>query len=93
MRLIIIEGPNTGSVFWPEGDRCTIGRAHSNDVVLYDRRVSARHAVIEPSPDGPVIRDLGSSNGTYVNGRRITTPTSVTRGDTVQIGKTILEVR
>ena len=55
MRLIIIEGPNTGSVFWPEGDRCTIGRAHSNDVVLYDRRVSAHHAVIEPTPDGPVI--------------------------------------
>ena len=89
MRLIIIEGPNTGSVFWPEGDRCTIGRAHSNDVVLYDRRVSAHHAVIEPTPDGPVIRDLGSSNGTYVNGRLVSS-SPLMPGDTIQVGDTVL---
>jgi len=40
-----------------------------------------------------VVHDLGSTNGTYVNGRRVTSPTSASRGDTVQIGKTILEVR
>ena len=43
--------------------------------------------------DGVTVEDLGSTNGTYVNGRRVTSPTSVSRGDTVQIGKTALEVR
>jgi len=89
MRLIIIEGPNTGSVFWPEGDRCMIGRAHSNNVVLYDRRVSAHHAIIEPTSHGPVIRDLGSSNGTYVNGRLVST-SPLMPGDTIQVGDTVL---
>ena len=43
--------------------------------------------------DGYKVEDLGSTNGTYVNGRRISVPTPAGRGDTVQIGKTILEVR
>jgi pSer/pThr/pTyr-binding forkhead associated (FHA) protein len=43
--------------------------------------------------DKVIVHDLGSTNGTYVNGRRVTSPRSVVRGDTVQIGKTILEVR
>ena len=52
------------------------------------------HDVGEGLQDNAVlVHDLGSTNGTYVNGRRVTTPTTVSKGDTVQIGKTILEVR
>lgn len=89
MKLIITKGPNKGQVFDVESATCPIGRAHSNRVVLYDRRVSARHATIEGSDDAYQIRDLGSSNGTYVNGVLVTS--AVLRpGDTVHLGDTEL---
>jgi pSer/pThr/pTyr-binding forkhead associated (FHA) protein len=40
-----------------------------------------------------VLSDLGSTNGTYVNGRRVTAPTDLGRGDAVQVGKTVMEIR
>ena len=40
-----------------------------------------------------VLHDLGSTNGTYVNGRRVTVPTPLSKGDAVQVGKTIMEVQ
>jgi pSer/pThr/pTyr-binding forkhead associated (FHA) protein len=42
---------------------------------------------------GMTLHDLGSTNGTYVNGRRATAPTDLRRGDTIQVGKTVMEVR
>jgi len=48
-----------------------IGRGVDNDLVLRDVRVSRHHAAIEPSPHGWIVRDLESTNGTYVNGRRV----------------------
>ena len=52
--------------------RLTIGRAEDNDVVLSDMLVSRRHAELRPSADGSFqLVDLGSDNGTFVNGRRI----------------------
>ena len=48
-----------------------IGRGVDNDLVLRDVRVSRHHAAIEPSPHGWIVRDLQSTNGTYVNGRRV----------------------
>ncbi|MFW6162577.1 MAG: ATP-binding protein [Planctomycetota bacterium] len=89
MKLIITRGPNKGQVFDVQEEVCSIGRAHSNGVVLYDRRVSARHAAIESAEDGPVIRDLGSSNGTYVNGVLVTRM-ELEPGDTIQLGDTEL---
>ncbi len=53
-------------------DRVTLGRASSNDIALSgDSAVSRRHAVFERYPAGWCVRDLGSSNGTYVNGQKI----------------------
>jgi pSer/pThr/pTyr-binding forkhead associated (FHA) protein len=43
--------------------------------------------------NGLVLHDLGSTNGTYVNGRRVTAPTTLRRGDSVQVGKTVMEVK
>src|SRR5262249_24015706 len=54
------------------GPRTTLGRHPSNSVRLNDREVSKEHAVIERVSGGYTIKDLGSSNGTFVNGRRIT---------------------
>jgi hypothetical protein len=71
----------------------TVGRSPEADVVIDDPYASELHARVETRDGGTIVHDLGSTNGTYVNGRRINAPTPVGRGDTVQIGKTILEVR
>ncbi|NQT86376.1 GAF domain-containing protein [bacterium] len=89
MKLIIVKGPNKGTRFDVDDTTCTIGRAHSNRVVLYDPHVSARHAVIEAVTRGYAIRDLGSSNGTFVNGL-LAAGTRLMAGDTLQVGDTVL---
>ena len=75
----------------PQGH--VIGRSGDADIRITDPYSSEFHARVGIQDGHVVVHDLGSTNGTYVNGRRVTSPTSVTRGDTVQIGKTILEVR
>jgi hypothetical protein len=71
--------------------RAVIGRDPSCDIVLSDSRCSRRHAVIEETPDGLVIQDTGSSNGIYVNGRRLDR-SPLLPGDRVRLGETWLEV-
>lgn len=66
-----------------------IGRAALNDIVLQDEKISREHARIEHSEQGTQITDLGSSNGTLVNGSRITT-SSLAAGDTIQLGASTL---
>ncbi len=89
MKLIIFAGPNKGSVFDVQEATCTIGRAHSNRVVLYDQRVSTYHAVIEPDGGRYAVRDLGSANGTYVD-NLLVTRALLRPGSTIQIGETVL---
>jgi DNA-binding response OmpR family regulator len=64
----------------------TIGRLHGSDVPLADRLVSRRHAVIEKERGQWLIRDAGSRNGTFVNGKRISGPHVLRDGDEIQIG-------
>ncbi len=75
----------------PQGH--VVGRSPDADIHIDDPYSSEFHARVGLHDTAVVVHDLGSTNGTYVNGRRVTTPTTVSRGDTVQIGKTILEVR
>jgi pSer/pThr/pTyr-binding forkhead associated (FHA) protein len=75
----------------PQGH--VFGRSDEADVPIDDPYSSEFHARVGVQDGKVMVFDLGSTNGTYVNGRRVTSPTTVTRGDTVQIGKTILEVR
>ena len=70
-----------------------IGRNGDADIVIDDPYASEFHARLGLQDGKVVLHDLGSTNGTYVNGRRVSVPTSLTKGDAVQIGKTILEVR
>lgn len=67
--------------------RITIGRAGDNTVVVNDPHVSAHHAALERRGSSWVLRDLGSTNGTYVNGVRATGETVLAIGDTVRFGK------
>jgi ABC-2 type transport system ATP-binding protein len=70
-----------------------IGRDPGVDLVITDSDVSARHASVTPLDAGFTIEDLGSTNGTFVNGRRITAAHEVGPGDRIQLGGTVLEVR
>lgn len=92
MRLIIQSGPLAGQVVDLVKDSITIGRNSDNDVVIADNVVSRRHCQIQRTPNGWMITDLGSANGTYVNGQRITTPTLLRPGDSIRIGQTNLQV-
>jgi hypothetical protein len=86
-QLTIANGPNAGQSF-PLGDRVRLGRAEGNEIRLADRQVSRHHAVVERIGHGYLITDQGSSNGTYVNGVRISQPTALRSGDAITIGDT-----
>jgi len=83
------------AVSLPEDRETTLGRARENNVVLPQGLVSSRHAVIEPAGNGLALRDLGSTNGTYVNGERIEEPHVLVSGDRIAVGalKLILRVK
>jgi hypothetical protein len=66
--------------------RFTIGRELACDMTLADQTVSRWHASLERGPDGWLLADLGSTNGTRVNGWRVTSPSRVTAGDLVSFG-------
>jgi len=73
-------------------DSLTIGRSRSNSIVLDDMLVSRRHVVITADDEGLLLRDLGSRNGTFVNGRRVE-QTLLHEGDRIGIGASTFEVR
>ena len=69
----------------------TIGRAGC-DIELTDPDVSRRHAVVRSLDGGLAVEDLGSTNGTFVNGKKVTSPVTLERGDHLKVGNTTLEV-
>lgn len=74
-------------------DVIVLGRSEEADLVIGDPYASDFHMRLVAQESGMVLHDLGSTNGTYVNGRRVTAPTELRRGDTIQLGKTVMEVR
>jgi len=70
---------------------CVVGRDPGCDIVLNDSKCSRRHAVVEDGPEGPVIRDSGSANGIYVNGRKVD-QAPLRPGDTVRLGEVQLRL-
>jgi hypothetical protein len=88
-RLIMRTGPNPGLVFDLTKDVTVLGRDVSNDIVLGDAEVSRTHARLTRTPGGYVLEDLGSTNGSFVNGERLAAPRVVNPGDLVGFGETI----
>jgi hypothetical protein len=70
-----------------------IGRASTCDIRPSDNYISQLHAKISDRNGSWVIEDLGSTNGTYLNQRKVTIPTELAPGDRIRVGKTVLEVR
>jgi pSer/pThr/pTyr-binding forkhead associated (FHA) protein len=84
--LVVVRGPNAGSRFLLDRDTTTIGRHPDSHIFLDDVTVSRRHAEVERSDGDLSVRDLGSLNGTYVNGDRVESRL-LTSGDEVQVGR------
>ena len=89
VKLIVQRGPNAGQVFTLNELFQTIGRAAGCDIHIPDQTLSRQHARIRVTANGCVVEDLASTNGTYVNGQRITGPTLLRSGDTLQLGELI----
>ena len=87
-KLTVIEGPDSGMVITMETDRLVFGRRGA-DVNLNDRLVSRRHAAIEAGSGRYLLKDLGSTNGTFLNGQ----PAGMEflkHGDEIQLGSTLI---
>jgi pSer/pThr/pTyr-binding forkhead associated (FHA) protein len=92
LSLEIVEGTGAGRMVALAGP-VTVGRAGDADLVLADELVSRHHARITPSGSGAVVEDLGSRNGTFVNGEAVPGPTHLVPGDQLQLGVTLVELR
>jgi FHA domain len=92
-RLVVLKSPalEEGDVYTVDSSPLTVGRGANNDVAISgDEYASTRHARFEPRRDGIWIEDIGSTNGTFVNGIRLTRERRLTPGDVVRIGETDL---
>src|SRR4029077_12064494 len=91
--LTISSGEGAGTSFEPHGERFVLGRDDACDVVLDDEEVSRQHAAVAELPDGRLrIEDLGSRNGTFVDGERISEPVELSGGEVLTIGRTAINV-
>jgi pSer/pThr/pTyr-binding forkhead associated (FHA) protein len=92
-RLVVMQSAvlEAGEEYELDSSALTIGRGGRNDVSIEgDEFASARHVRFEPRRDGVWVHDLGSTNGTHVNGVRIDRPRKLVAGDIVRVGETEL---
>ncbi len=92
-RLVVLESPalTESDVYALSTSPLTVGRGSNNDVPIgADEYASSRHARFEPRRDGVWVEDIGSTNGTFVNGIRLTRERKLTPGDVIRIGETDL---
>lgn len=92
-RLVITSGPKEGMEIELPTEQLTIGRSSESGLVIRDDYTSTHHARLMLWNDEWVIHDLDSTNGTFLDGSRVTLPTPVPLGSTVTIGTTSFELR
>ncbi|MGB2895127.1 MAG: FHA domain-containing protein [Anaerolineales bacterium] len=88
-RMIVRTGPNPGTIFELTKEVSLIGRDVTNEIVVGDAEVSRQHSRLTRTPGGYVLEDLGSTNGTFVNGERLVAPRVMNPGDLVALGETV----
>jgi pSer/pThr/pTyr-binding forkhead associated (FHA) protein len=91
-QLVMRQGPQPGEIFPISGMVMTIGRDARNDITVNDPEVSRQHAQLSLQAQGYVITDQGSTNGTFVNGKRLAAPYRLSNGDEVGLGETVVMV-
>jgi hypothetical protein len=89
-KLSVRQGPRPNLVFELDGDSYTIGREAGTEIVIEDPQVSRRHATLTRQGTSYLIEDIGSTNGTYVNGKRVTAPMLLSNGDMIGLADTIV---
>jgi len=89
-QFVMRSGPTPGVTFPLEGDQLTIGRDASNGVAINDAEVSRKHSRLSFQGGKYVLEDLGSTNGTFVNGQRLSGPAVLKPGDVVSLGEQIV---
>jgi two-component system, NtrC family, sensor kinase len=89
LTLLVLQGPDKGRRFELPDEPALVGR-ESRSLPLTDNTVSRRHAELLPDSGAWVLKDLGSSNGSYVNGARVTTRHSLKLGDQIRVGRTLM---
>jgi hypothetical protein len=91
-RLKVVEPAEQRGRSYEVAEEVTVGRAPGCGVALDDTYVSQLHARLFRQNGQLFVEDLGSTNGTYVNRKKVTGPLPVRRGDRLQVGRTVLEV-
>ncbi len=92
--FVVIEPKQHRGATYTLSSVLAIGRLEDNDIVIdNDSFISSHHARIEIRPEGTWVVDLGSTNGCFVNGQRVAEERSVRKGDRIQVGSTVLEMR
>jgi pSer/pThr/pTyr-binding forkhead associated (FHA) protein len=87
--LVVTEGPAAGQRFELDSE-VVLGREGVSATIAEDSELSRRHAAVRPAAGGFEIEDLGSRNGTFVNGQKIEGAMRLSGGDTIKIGQTVL---
>ncbi len=91
--LVVVQPPEIAGASYPLVGALSIGRAAGCEITLDDTFVSQVHARVALSDSGVVVEDLGSTNGTYLNRKRVTAPVVVMTGDLIQVGSTVMELQ
>ena len=90
-KLTVIAGPNRGTSYAIQNESVTVGRQSGNTVVLASSKVSKQHCAFETSGAEIIVKDLGSSNGTFVNGI-LTKLKKLKAGDRISVGEYVFEL-
>lgn len=91
-QLTMRSGPVPGKTFLLEKEETSLGRDLTNDIPVNDAEVSRRHARLFIRDDNVFVEDLGSTNGTFLNGERIASPQQLRKGDEITFGESVVMV-
>jgi predicted component of type VI protein secretion system len=91
-QLTMRSGPNPGTVYALDSEQISLGRDSTNEIPVNDAEVSRRHARLSFQGGKYVLEDMGSTNGTFVNGQRLTGPRVLKSGEVISLGEQIVFV-
>jgi pSer/pThr/pTyr-binding forkhead associated (FHA) protein len=88
--LVVRQGVNAGTTYNITGAEAILGRDEETDIAVRDPEISRRHARISWQSGSYYVEDMGSTNGTFLNGDLVTSPQPLRSGDTIGVGQTLL---